>query len=388
MPFKKDAPTRFLRRLAVPSLLCPLLLAPALALETAERTLAVDAARGTRGVVRIENLLGSVRLVSGTGVVRVEARAVAEAATPDEARALVDAIRLDRGPNGVHVAYPLDRTTSFRPPKDGMKGLLSRWTAPVLRRKHATVEYGGRAVEITAGRKATGLAVHLTVHVPLDAAVSVLQAAGAIHCENLRGDLRLETVSGDVAAERVFGTIDVATEDGDVSVTSFQGKRLAVRTGSGNVDLLTVRAEEARLATGAGAIRGEAVMAGDLEVESVSGDVELRGVEPGRVAARTESGKIDLATQLSATREADIRSASGGVTLRVGELSHFDLLAETESGEVKTLGLELAVVELDGRTSRLRHGAGGKNLRVNAPSVVVRPYEGSKLDLLIRGDSD
>ena len=70
------------------------------------------------------------------------------------------------------------------------------------------------------------------------------------------------------------------------------------------------------------------------------------------------------------------------MTLRVGELSNFDLVAERGAGSVKTVGLDLDVVGQEGESSRLRHRAGGRDVRVNASSVVVRAHEEKKRDVL------
>jgi DUF4097 and DUF4098 domain-containing protein YvlB len=124
-----------------------------------------------------------------------------------------------------------------------------------------------------------------------------------------------------------------------------------------------------------------------LIIDSASGDVKLGAVEPTTAEVTTESGKVDLASYLKHLRDAVIRTATGDVTLRVGDLTHFDLQAESKSGMVKTLGgVTLALVAQDGRTTRLQHGQGGTDLRVSAPegSVTVRPFDGSRLELLLK----
>jgi glucose-6-phosphate-specific signal transduction histidine kinase len=75
------------------------------------------------------------------------------------------------------------------------------------------------------------------------------------------------------------------------------------------------------------------------------------------------------------------------VTLRVGELTHFDLLAESKSGQVKTLGgVTLDLVAQDGLSTQLKHGQGGPQLRVSAlgGDVTVRPYDGTRLGLMLK----
>jgi hypothetical protein len=362
-----------------------------LALEGAEESLTVETKLGTGTTLVVENLLGSVHVVpsQSKGSARVEAHVVAEAKTPEEAEALAASIRLEQQTEGgttrIHVAWPVDRFAAFRPPKSGMKGLIKRWAAPMLRGS-STVEYDGRLIQVGPERKATGLSVDLTVTLPYDVSTSIRQSVGTIDGRALRGRLRLETVDGDISFERCFGVLTAKTERGVVSVSAFQGEELDVSTAQGNMELTDVRADRARLQTDAGTIRGMRVTAGELVVESASGDVKLGGLEPTTAEVKTGSGKVDLATHLKTLRNAEIQTATGDVILRVGELTHFDLHAETKSGLVKTMGMTLDVLEQDGQASRLQHGQGGPALRISAlgGSVQVRPYDASRLDLLLK----
>jgi hypothetical protein len=363
---------------------------PSRALESADRTLALERAFRDGETLVVENLLGSVRVVpaESPGSVRIEAHIVAEAKTAEQARDLVESIRLEpRADGGVtrfHVEFPVERFGSFRPPKAGVKGMLSRWTAPIIRNS-STVEYDDRLVQVGAERKGTGLAVHLTVTLPYGLKTSIRQSVGTIQGRALRGRLRLETVDGDITVERCVGVLHAESSRGAVSVRSFQGDELEIRTERGDMELVDVRADRARLHSDVGAIRGSRVTAGELVIENASGDVKLGAVEPTTAKVTTGSGKVDLASYLKHLRDAVIRTATGDVTLRVGELTHFDLLAESKSGSVKTMGMTLDVLGQEGAASRLQHGRGGSELRVSAPagSVTVRPYDASRMDLLL-----
>ena len=92
-----------------------------------------------------------------------------------------------------------------------------------------------------------------------------------------------------------------------------------------------------------------------------------------------------MATHLTTMRKATIRTATGDVILRAGELTHFDLFAESRQGVVKALGLSFDFIGQDGGVSHLRHGQGGPELSVSAlgGSVTVRPYDGSRLELFV-----
>lgn len=383
-----------IRPLLAISGLAVLTLAPsqAPARETAERTVTIEQALPSGGSLVVENLLGSVSAVPGDSgdAVRVEAHVIAEAKTSEEAAALAGTIRIDRRADGagttLHVAYPIDRFDAFRLPKSGVKGGIQRWVAPMLR-DSSTVDYGGRTVRVGAERDAAGLAVHLTVTLPYDRSATIQQSVGSIRGRALRGRLRLAVVDGEVAVERCFGALRAEVERGTLRVVAFQGQRLDLSTVRGDIELADVRAESTRLSTDAGTIRGQRVTAEELAIDSASGEVALGAVEPAVVEVETGSGTVDLASHLERMRRGVIRSASGDVTLRVGELAHFDLLAETKSGAVKMLGMSLEAFEPNDGTARWRQGQGGAELRVSAPhgSLTVRPYGKSRL-ALIAGD--
>lgn len=368
---------------------------PTLGLDAAEKTLSFEGEVPSGGAVTVDNLLGSVRIVPGTepGKLRVVAHVVAEAKTPEEAESLVESIRLVHRTESkavrVHVAFPVDRIAAYRRPKAGVKGWVTRWAGSMMRGS-SEVEYDGRAVRVGNDRKATGLAVYLTVTLPYDVQSSIKQIVGPIEGRALRGQIGLETVDGDILAERCFGKLAVTSDRGAIRVLAFQGDTLGVETVAGTMELLNVRAGRVQLRTADGAIGGSGVTADRLHIESTSGAVKLGAVEPKTAQVQTDSGTVDLATNLKTLRELRIETATGDVTLRVGALAHFDLTAETKSGEVKMLGgVTLDVTEQEGQVSRLQQGQGGPEVRVSAlaGSVTVRPYEGSRLDLLVGGRS-
>jgi hypothetical protein len=339
----------------------------------------------------VENLLGAIEIVPAraSGKMRVAARVVAEAKDAAEAAALAESIRLEQtnagGETRFHVAFPVEQHAAFRPPAAGIKGVIGRWATPLLR-DASSVDYDGRSVQVGPDRKAAGLAVYLTVELPFDVRASVRQLVGSIDGDALRGTLRLETISGEIRMEGCYGSIEAVSANGALTVRRFQGSTLDLRTDNAAVDLRMVRVEHARLATRLGSITGSDVSTGELVVEGGDGDVHLEGVESKTAQIATTAGSIELATLLKGARGASIRTDTGDVTLRVGDLAHFDLAAETKSGTVKTLATELEVVGQEGRWARLRRGNGGAKLDVAAPqgNVTVRPYEGNRLQLLVR----
>jgi hypothetical protein len=271
-----------------------------------------------------------------------------------------------------------------------MKGRITRWAGSIFRGdKTVEVRYNDIPFQICQDRKATGMAVHLTVALPFGQAAAINQRVGYMQVLNASGDLHLEAANGRIDVKQLHGALHVLSEGADVSVGLIQGNTVDIRTGSGNMKLLQIRAEQVLLQTDAGIIDGTNLSAGDLSIESLSGPVRLTGAEPTTALIETESGDVDLSTHLRRTRRTSVRSASGNVVLRVGKWVGFDLLAETKSGEVKLLGMSLDVIERDGQVCHLRQGPGGIDLQVAAGggTLTVRPYDASRLDILI-GDAE
>jgi DUF4097 and DUF4098 domain-containing protein YvlB len=268
-----------------------------------------------------------------------------------------------------------------------MKGLVSRWSAALFKGGENDVEYDGEMVAIRKDRKASGLAVHLTVVVPIGSRTKVHQRAGTIQIQYVRGELELAAVAGDVEVVSSFGKLKIDTVAADVRVASFQGDELEVRTGSGLVDVEAVRIDGARLQSHTGTIRGNDLTVGEFSVENVAGEVKFVDVFPRTADVTTESGNIDLALRLKSAERATVRSETGNVVLRLGEHINFGLAAESRSGEVKTVGMELEVLEKDGRTVLLQKGKGGIDLRVAAAGgdVTVCTYDAVRMkDILGR----
>jgi len=345
--------------------------------ERFEKQLELESSLAEGGLLSVENLLGSITVHGGgdPGTIRIEGRAVIEAGDPVEARELADSIRLlpDVGSEGttIHVAYPVERHTAFRLPRSEIDGLMSKWITPLVHKKTVAVQYGDRSVEVSQGRGAAAVAVHLEITVPFDVRSRFRQIVGSIGGAGLRGEMVLEIVEGSVLVEQVYGSLEARTGGGEIAITSFRGDRLAIQTGSGRVNVVDARAVEASLRTGSGAVVGREIVSDSLVLASDSGNIELTDVEPIRFDVDLGSGWLDLATKLKKTKEANIRSKSGDVTLRVGALSSFDILAEAGPKKVKTRGLEVEWTPEDVGEFRLVRGRQGAAMHIATQSGTV-----------------
>ncbi len=359
--------------------LCGLSL-PVQAAESFELTLTHEENVAVGAFVGVENLLGSITVGPGMNGRRlsVEVRVVAEAPTRGEARDLARTVRLRRddaaGGATHHVVFPVDRYTAFRPPRSETARRVVRWITPLLRKSTVAAEYDDRLVEVGRARGATALAVHVKIGLPLDVRSSFRQIAGSVTVEGLRGDVALESVNGDLDARQIYGDLVARTGSGALRVWKFHGKRFDVRSSSGDIALTDIRADEARVTSASGWIRGQTLGGASIYIGSDSGDMELVDVESNVFDIETVNGKVDLTPRLDRVREGSIRTASGDVTLRVGELSSFDLEAETGNGSATFRGVKLDLDDFRDDGGHFVRGRKGSRLRVatGGGDLVVR----------------
>jgi len=360
---------------------------------TAEKTWSVEVPLREGQAIHLENLLGSIHVKGGKrdDSFRVDARVVVEGKSEEEVRDLSESIQprqsVDGGAATLSVAVPTDRYPEMRLAVE--KGnLVSRWIGSMFRKGSVEVEYDGQGVTVGKSRKAPAVAVHLDVTVPFGRPLQVDQRVGTIEVRHLRGEITLRSVEGRVETFDVFETLRVDGGSSVVAVDSFQGDVLEVRTADGEVQLSDVRSRVFHLTSEAGIVEGQELEVDDFAIESGSGRITIEALEPVRAKVRTASADVDLALELKRLKDMEVHSDTGNVVLRVRQQLGYDVLAETESGEVKALGIDLEVVERNGSTTHLRHGAGGPVVTASAGSgsVTVRPYSASRLDLIV-GDT-
>jgi DUF4097 and DUF4098 domain-containing protein YvlB len=196
----------------------------------------------------------------------------------------------------------------------------------------------------------------LTVKVPAGSRLEVETVSADVTAEQVAGVLDLETVSGsvrvagkptEVKAQSVSGDVEVPAVDGPVRAQSVSGRvsllgargSVEVSSVSGSIKVVGADVESGELETVSGTItfEGDVAGAGRLEVETVSGEVELRlpasvaadfrvssfsgGIvnELGPAARRThEHGpgwELEFTTGAGGAR-VEVKSMSGQVTLR------------------------------------------------------------------------
>jgi DUF4097 and DUF4098 domain-containing protein YvlB len=124
--------------------------------------------------------------------------------------------------------------------------------------------------------------------------------------------------------------LNLHSGSGDVEVDNL-GRYLSASSGSGNVRAHGIHGP-AELQSGSGDLELEQTGAGDVKAKTGSGSVRVHGLNGGFMA-RTGSGDIEAEGRL--TGEANLGSGSGSVRLHLTQDAHFNLEAQTGSGDIR-----------------------------------------------------
>ncbi len=164
--------------------------------------------------------------------------------------------------------------------------------------------------------------------------------SGNIEVSEIQGDVRAHTGSGSITAERIGAYTSVNTS------ANYQGKALPLVPSGAK--------------TGTGAY---------LEFETGSGGIHLRGAA-GALRAHTGSGHIDADGQQ--TGDWELRTGSGGVTVRLPAQAAFTVSARSSSGRVETDFPVTIQGSVSRRELRGTVNGGGPSLDIHTGSGSIR----------------
>lgn len=240
---------------------------------------------GAAGALDLSNISGDVRVTGDGGTeIRVEATRRVRDRDADEARRLIDQLRIDFTQVGdrieVRTQYP--RRT-------------------------------GRSRE-----RGTSARVDYVVSVPAGAAVAVKTISGDTSVSGVSGEVRAESVSGDVGVTATPNVTLAKTVSGDVTARDIGG------------------AATLSLGTVSGSVVASGLKARTLDCGSVSGDIQLSGVQVERLQAKSVSGNIEFGATLIRGGRYEFGSHSGDVRVVLGSDTGFELDASTFSGTVRS----------------------------------------------------
>jgi hypothetical protein len=182
------------------------------------------------------------------------------------------------------------------------------------------VNGGPGRVDVRSSRMGRGtlVLVDFTIGVPAGASVELRAISGSIRVTGVRGSVRAESVSGDIT-------------------TTATPQVEAVKSVSGNLDFSDVQsASEVVVGTVSGDLRIKGLKARALDVSTVSGDLTLTGAACDRFGAHSVSGDVTYEGTLGKRGRAEVNSHSGNVRFSLADLSGFELIASTFSGNLRS----------------------------------------------------
>lgn len=361
---------------AVLLLLSTLVLATPAAAAEQTRTFRYTFSPDAGETLRLANLVGSMRLVPGSGdEVTAVVTVHAEGDSAAETRRLLQDMKWvpdpDRG--GYALSYPVDRIDRYRFPKQGDGGVeIFGWNLG----SRTTTTYLGERVSVT-GSGGTLLYAEVRVTYPARVPLAVRQVVGGVTGDDLYGEVRIDTGSGDVKLRSFNGDLTVDTGSGDIDVGAFRGGIGIFDTGSGDVEVAEVEAESVTADTGSGDVSIRNGRVGDLVADTGSGDVEIVRVAVRTANLDTGSGDVLLRGDLSAADRVVADTGSGDVEIYGGPDAQFRVWADQGSGELR-VGYDDAELEYEGRDRKVvgaTRGDGRTRIEIDTGSgdAVVSP---------------
>jgi hypothetical protein len=197
--------------------------------------------------LRVENAVGSVKIVGGFDLGSVTAQARFRGASHEEAKAKADAY--------TPIIEESDHLVLIRQPD------------------------------------VSGLHVDLEIQMPGHGNVEIRAETGDIQVLDTKGSCRINGRSGDVHVRGLNGVVEISGESGDVTVEDVVTPSLTLENKSGDLRVQRVRGNvNARTATGD--VHVTEISGKTVAIESVSGDIHLDIDEPvnGGVNVRTVNG--------------------------------------------------------------------------------------------------
>jgi hypothetical protein len=201
--------------------------------------------------LRVENAVGSVKIVGGFEIGSATAQARLRGSSHEEAKAKADAY--------TPIIEESDHLVLIRQPD------------------------------------VSGLHVDLEIQMPGHRNVEVRAESGDVHVLDTKGAVRISGRSGDVKVRGANGVVEINGESGDVAIEDVTTPSLTLENKSGDLRIERVRGNiNARTATGE--VHVSASSGKTIAIESVSGSVNLDIDEPvaGNVNVRTVNGDANV----------------------------------------------------------------------------------------------
>lgn len=154
----------------------------------------------------------------------------------------------------------------------------------------------------------------LTVKVPRGSEVRLEGVNLDVEVSDLDGPVRAETVNGGIRIGGSPESVDVGTVNGSIHITATTGN-LEAETVNGGIVLSDVKGD-VRASTVNGSIQVQGGEIGELEVSSVSGDITFAGdvTRQGSLDISSHSGTVTLTLPGNISADFDVSTFSGTIT--------------------------------------------------------------------------
>lgn len=353
-----------LRAIRSLALAVPLIFVPLCARPEAVRTLRAQIAEASTRPFAVENLLGTMRVTTGS-----EDAVVVVATVHAENDRLASAVRLEevRGDGDLptlRVRYPTSPRV-LRYPRAERNG--RDWSGFALFSSSAAERYDGQRYRISTRRGAL-LFTDLEVRVPARvAAATYRQHVGLLDAAGLAGKLSFRVVSADLRLERLSGDVDVEGTSGDTRASRISGTWRSDFS-SGDCEIERFEGASAAFHTSSGDVGARGIAAGRLTIDTSSGDADIRDADVGALETHSSSG--DLTFESTGRRLARVRaeSSSGNVRLELPADASFQADADQSSGEMRVRFGDGERRYRRGDLVSFRRGTGGADIRVSTSS--------------------
>jgi len=324
------------------------------------RTLSAEIPDGARAGFAVENLVGTMRVVVGSGDT-----VVVGATVHAESQSLADQVRLDRQSAGsvttISVRYP-EGTHALRYHQEGdgvevfdffSAGQSHHYRGRSFRlsRSHGTLLYVDLEIQIPA-RISAGQFRNLVGRLEADGAQGKLSfevESADLKLERLGGALSLHGTSGDIEASEISGDWSSEFTSGDCQITGFRGGTLAIKTTSGDIEAREISADRIR-------------------IRATSGDTSVEDADVAELETRSTSGNIDFEERTNRLTRAQIQATSGDAHLRLPPDAVFQAEAGFDSGDFHMGYRDAAVTARGERHMTGQRGTGGARIEVETTS--------------------
>jgi hypothetical protein len=233
---------------------------------------------GRDGTFSLENVAGTIVVIGGGDMVRIDAVKRARGANEAAARSLLRQLQIfvtERGDSvEVRTAYPARMRTS-------------------------------------------GSGVDYKVNVPNGAHVTLKSVSGDVSVKSINGELRAETVSGNIDASAVRLVRQAKSMTGTIHLSDASGAEVNAGTVSGDILLRSLKARNA-------------------DLQSVSGNLRMTDVDIERAHSRSMSGAIEYAGRIARGGRYEFQSHFGDVRVVPAGSTGFDVEANTFSGDIRS----------------------------------------------------